>query len=354
MDHTHCKQHARQNKRPSQGPRRSYWLLGQQLFESVLSMVWTCLAFARKSQKGQTQCWPDCRASSVHKVDGTSRRILRKQAAEKTLQAEVAARNTELATLQCETQELQAEAAEVQQTIADSVANKPQKLSWPILMLSRCRWRRGSSATPDNSKHIARQGPSLFKASISITSSTTIKAGLPSLLASVVHAQEPRLSRSVIPVLAHLQLLLGTILFAFLPMTRQWAACLAERCSRCDPHQSLAQAVWEMSCPAQSVTAMNSSTRLSLRSCYDMLTLLDGSSWEAGSDRWKLRRCWSCCRLQLRVERGDRLIGTISGLELPAPLPVFWSLLVPGEWSGFLKFSSGFRAHSTHQSGWKR
>ena len=141
-------------------------------------------------------------------------------------------------------------------------------------------------------------------------------------------------------------------------MTRKWAACLAERCSRCEPHQSLAQAVWEMSCPAQSVTSlttvMNPSTRLSLRSCYDMLTLLDCSSWDAETARWKLRSCWSCCRLQLRVERGDRLIGTISGHELPAPLTVFWCLLVPGEWSGFLKFSSGFRAHSTHQSGWRR
>ena len=92
---------------------------------------------------------PDCRAPSVHKVDGTSKRTLRKQAVEKTLQAEMAAGDTELATLQCDTQELQAEAAQVQQTNADSVANKPQKLSWPILMLGWCGWRRGSSATPD-------------------------------------------------------------------------------------------------------------------------------------------------------------------------------------------------------------
>ena len=37
---------------------------------------------------------------------------------------------------------------------------------------------------------------------------------------------------------------------------------------------------------------------------------------------------------------GDRRTGTISGHELSAQLTVFWSLLVPGEWSGFLKFSS--------------
>ena len=76
---------------------------------------------------------------------------------------------------------------------------------------------------------------------------------------------------------------------------------------------------------------MDSSTRLSSRSCCNMPALLDCPSWRLGTDEMNLRSCWLCCWLT-----------------------VFWSLLVPGEWSGFLKFSSGICAHTTLQSGWRR
>ena len=147
MDHTQCKQHAQQNQRPSQGPRKSYWLLCRQLFASLLSTSGIRREIAKRAKEW---CWRTSPSGQSGQRTNTkwteiNKRILKKQAVEKRLQA---AKNTELTNLRGETKELQAEAAQVQQTVADSVANKPEKLSWPILMLSRCGWRRGSSATP--------------------------------------------------------------------------------------------------------------------------------------------------------------------------------------------------------------
>ena len=206
MDHTQCKQHAQQNQRPSQGPRKSYWPLCRQLFASLLSTSGIRKKIAKRA-KGW--CWRTSPSGQSTQRTNTKWTEINKRI------------HTELTNLRGETKKLQAEAAQVQQTIADSVANKPEKLSWPILMLSRCGWRRGSSATPTAAtanlrlplpKYLGRataclgtpSGLVALRAHLALLAAMPVshssKLGTrPSLVASVVHVQEHRLSRSVIP-----------------------------------------------------------------------------------------------------------------------------------------------------------